>query len=1048
MQFDAASVRRAAAFVAATFTLGLAGTASLSTLVTLPRRARVEIVTPATTPPPNASADAPQSLPRGAAALREVLAARTRLGPDRRALMALSELQRLTDGTVAPARAEWRDARWRLSLGGADAGTLPEHPDFETIVALVTEVASGMTPLHPLAPAGDVASAAASWPLASASRPAFAALSALDVAWASGQRNAETLAAAARALASLSLETPDALDAADLLAARALAALAWSRSVGRRDLEAEVLLARHMGYEGAAARAAAELPPTSPVRAWATRDDDALRAMTVRGEARETARYLWFRRLVERREPEAARAWADHELGETGSNVAVEGFALDAMRGAPIEALRGAARGHAQRALTRLEREVNASASTARVTELLPRLVELSARRAARGTFVDESLAAARDRSVVLSALYDELSVALDAGAASEAAQLADGVSTLAPASLRDFALWATHAAYARAGTLAPDVLQQDLASPLSPGTAPLLRAAEVVLRGYERGELRARTTVERLAAHLDARPSHRAALAMIAGDALHDPTLAEAWCAPTLRDRPASEAAAWCLARRSDRASLQDMARDASLPVALRASALDLSATVRGEAEPLDGAWSALIASAPLAWAPREGYGRRLASDGRTDAAMALVESWIRAARDAPPSLVARARTEAARIARARGEPQRALHLVEPALSTLDEPLLGEAARALADLGRFDDAERVAVASLDHHRSEAAVALAAEVYWRRNAYDRAARVVAQSGVAIGADAWRARVVEAFARVFNDAMPAAARAAVGELSSAALPLARLRAIPRELHRRGRSDLATVTLDALVAAQHARAPEGDADAAVEGYLFRAPSGREVAAAWASARFDHVDAAIAATAAFSRGADVLLWGTIEPPREREGAERVWLLRAAARLRASDREAHREALEEHYAIASGDTSALGRALARGALMAPLLTAARAPRQRVETAYFAGLQAQSQGRVREALDWYLMTALVGADGDPEVAWASAARDALYDRALPLDALGAHPWSGAEQTRSTEAPVEIDAAQETAGEAPSAPRTGGHHRHHHGRRRPRRDAP
>ena len=78
---------------------------------------------------------------------------------------------------------------------------------------------------------------------------------------------------------------------------------------------------------------------------------------------------------------------------------------------------------------------------------------------------------------------------------------MADTLGALAPEALRDFVLWATHVAYERAGTLAPDVLMQDLAAPLNLGAALLLRACDVALRPVDRDDPRARSAVERLAA-------------------------------------------------------------------------------------------------------------------------------------------------------------------------------------------------------------------------------------------------------------------------------------------------------------------------------------------------------------------------------------------------------------------------------------------------------------------------------------------------------------------------------------------------------------------
>lgn len=1036
MVADPSSLRRAAGFAALIAAVGVVGTASLAALVVPARRAR-PVEAPRSVEAPRAPVEAALAFPTSAAELRETLAARTRLRPDRRALMALAELQRLVDGTAPRVDARWRNGRWQVLLGGTAVGVLPEHADFDDLVALVSDVAAGLTPLHPLSTAA-APPALAAWPALAPSRPALATLSALDAAWSSGHRSRDTLATAARALTALAVETPDALDGADLVTARALAALAWTRSLGQRDLASEALLARHMGYDEAARRASEALPAASPVRAWARRDDDALRPAALDRGASETARYLWFRRLVERHEGDAASAWAERSLRDASDAVAVAGFLREASRGGPAGSCRAVTRPQPQRLLHALEREASADAAPVRApAEVLPRLASLSLRRAADGAFVDRALVTARDRAVVLSALYDDLACALDAGAATDAAQVADTLGALAPEALRDFVLWATHVAYERAGTLAPDVLMQDLAAPLNLGAALLLRACDVALRPVDRDDPRAHSAVERLAAHLDARPAHRAALALRAGDALHDIALAEALCAATLRDAPSTDAAAWCLARRSDGPALLAMARDATL-------ARDQRARAAGLAEPLEPAavgdvWRALAEAAPRAWEPTGGYARWLAANRRAEEALALVRRWLR---DAPAALLPSARVELARTLRARGDAQGALRAVEPSLASLDAGLLAEAALSLADLGRFDDAERVALASLEHHRAPRSVALAAEVQWRRNAYDRAARTVAQSGVALSDDDWRALLADAFARVFVSAAPDGARAAVGSLVGAAVPRARLRALPRELHRRGRSDLAVVTLDALTEPTHRRDPDEDAAAAVEAYTYRRALDPGAALTWARAKLEATPDA-AAPYAFSQGADELLWAVVAPSREPEAAARLWLLRAAASVRAGARDPHRDALVEHYRAARGDTALLGRALLGAAPAATALAVARAPRRRAEVAWYAGLRAQASGRALEALDWYALASLVGAADDREAQWAREARDVWYARARPLAHLGEHPWTASSAPPAEAAPVQLDAAPEAPAAAePPAPR--GRHRGHHRARTPR----
>ena len=121
MVADPSSVRRAAAFVGVIAALGFAGTAALATLVELPRRTRVQSVAASDTASPQPGVDLSVSLPHGARELRETLSSRTRLRPDRRALMALAELQRLVDGS-APAVAA---TRWPVTSASPATNTRP-----------------------------------------------------------------------------------------------------------------------------------------------------------------------------------------------------------------------------------------------------------------------------------------------------------------------------------------------------------------------------------------------------------------------------------------------------------------------------------------------------------------------------------------------------------------------------------------------------------------------------------------------------------------------------------------------------------------------------------------------------------------------------------------------------------------------------------------------------------------------------------------------------------------------------------------------------------
>ncbi|MFO0610740.1 MAG: hypothetical protein U0324_46690 [Polyangiales bacterium] len=1028
---DAGSIRRALAIGAALGALGVAGTALLAFQLDAPApRDDHALVAPEGARTPAGGGEFPDSPQE----LREALAGRTRLALDRRALLALAELHRLQDAAPVATHARFDDGRWHVSAGGVSAGAVPELPDFEDLLALVEGAARALSPLHPLAAGGVAGPDADAWPLLSPSRPGLAALADVDAAWAAGARSPETLSVAARALVSLAVELPDTAEAGDLVTARALAVLGWARSLGRRDLEAEALLARHMGYDLAARRLAETLPEASPARAWVRRDDDALRAAAEREGAEETARYLWFRRLVERGED--AGAWAEGPLRAASAAASVVAW-LPRAHAEDDDVGRAAARALPARALQALERESAADAPAARSpSDLLPRLAGLSARRAVHGPFLDRELAAARDRAVVLSALHDALAVDLAPdGEANAAAQLADLLGATTPEPFRDFVLWAAHVAHVRVGTLSPDVLLQDLAAPFALGASPFLHTYDLALRSGEPDGARRRAALERLAARLDTRPLHRARLARLGGDALRDLVLVEGLCRSLLRaSRDVDRAAtAWCLARAGDGESVVALARDDAAAPPARRAALELAGGLAPD-DVVEPAWRALAGAPDASWPTRRAYVRWLAARGRTDEALALTAPPRRG--EAPPA----ARVERAAVLRARGDLAEALRAVERD----DGPdAARERALALAALGRFADAARVATDRLARRGDADSVALAAEVLWRASDFDGAARVLAQSGVRLGGDDWRGPIAEAFARVFEAAPAEVGERAFEALVNAALSPSRLRELPPLLAAHRRADLAARAL-ARVDAARPLGPDAALESLVQQYLcWRALAGDAAALRWVEPRVTLESRPLLAAHAFSQRADDLLWSVAEPGRDPARAAKVWLLRAAAVLRAGERAARRdEVLRALRAAPPSDEVTLGRYLLGAGDLASAVSVARAPRRRAEVAYYLGLRAQSERRIGEASDWYQLAAMAGVAAEPEAAWAARSLDAWYGRREPLAALAASPWERSVAPPPREAPAATALAppDDVAPGAPDEPRRGHHHRRDHER--------
>src|SRR5262249_41197436 len=116
-------------------------------------------------------------------------------------------------------------------------------------------------------------------PLASAldRLDAPSALRVADQAWSSGARDAALFRQIAHGYAMLELETPPSAATSDVLASRALAALAYARARGAGAPTREAcLVASVMGYSAAATDLASKLGARDPLRLYVTWDDAGL----------------------------------------------------------------------------------------------------------------------------------------------------------------------------------------------------------------------------------------------------------------------------------------------------------------------------------------------------------------------------------------------------------------------------------------------------------------------------------------------------------------------------------------------------------------------------------------------------------------------------------------------------------------------------------------------------------------------------------------------------------------------------------------------------
>jgi hypothetical protein len=282
---------------------------------------------------PTATATAQRPLEPPLAERLARLDARLRLPPDRRAIAAIAEVRRLVHGgTAAEADVAWASGSWKVRYGGEPLALLSPFPRFDALLGLLDEQAAkergrpgavSLDPdlklrpeLHTLLNRFDDAGA-------------FDVLAAIDTGWRGGKASVGDLLAATDALAQLCLILPRGSQAADRLAAHALASLALARQYAPdRTLRAEVSIAYAMGYVEHANALAARLPRDEPLAAYVRRDFGTLVRVAEWSKSGDV-HFYYAARLVQARSDEEWIAWYHTLTPDDAARTAIVGTALE-----------------------------------------------------------------------------------------------------------------------------------------------------------------------------------------------------------------------------------------------------------------------------------------------------------------------------------------------------------------------------------------------------------------------------------------------------------------------------------------------------------------------------------------------------------------------------------------------------------------------------------------------------------------------------------------------------------------------------------------------
>ncbi len=878
-------------------------------------------------------------LPASLDALRARFDARWRLRPDARLGLALHHLASLAAPNAPAPEVRFADGRWTVLVGGAPAATLPTEVTFEAMLTAATDYARAQQlpqRLH-IDASGQVGAVNVA-----TLRDPWGSARAADARWTAGARNVSDVVAVGRALAWTAALTPDPLGVGDAVAGRALAALALARAAGATDAASEAVLCRAMTYTAEAAYRAGGLSDDPAVGAWLRGDVPGLEVLVRDGD--RTAR--WLRDGAESR----AESPAD------------------------IAAARRAAPEILARVLTALEREE--AAMSAPGATAFARFAALEVAGGSGGAWTDAGVTQAQRRSRWGDGLSRVLAATL--AVAATPAQAQEVLAALGAADdpmSTEWLRWAREHVVTSGGAAARGALAQEVGGLRSLGVAARVRSLRSLVREGQDGTPGVIAVLASLAEQMDQRPAHRLALGGLMLDVARDVPRAQSLLDEGTEQGPGVDAVASVrgAALRGDRAALLALARGESVTVEGRVAALRALGRAAGpDAGAQDAVWEALVdddAGLRVQWALALIDRRELAR------ARAMLEPLVARRGDAAVQVTAVAAL-ADVLLRLRDAPG-AWRLLEPwATGDWAAPLeLG--ARALVEMERLEDAERLARRAWERDQGAGAAALLAEVRWRRNDLAGASEALSSRVATMSDRAWEESVGGSFDAVFAGRSASEGQRAIEALGGS-IDVMRRSSLLGAMIRPGHG--------AVGAEIHAHL-EGEGATALallaDRYRLRISGEGELAAAeWLQGQVAVGQRGDFAEVAFERRLDELLWSVVETPAGGASGDRVWLLRAAASLRRAGEDPHRAELMDHLRASESGTWAhvLARHLMELSPMEAVRAQADSEEQQWQTGYYLGLRARAAGDARGASDWMQGALDPGESASAETRWATAA--------------------------------------------------------------------
>lgn len=943
--------------------------------------------------------------------LRDSLAQAYRLGPDRRALGALTGLEALLSGEVAPGTSvAFADGKWTVQVGALAAGTLGEFADFPELLSLCASYAEALTKRFPfeLAPEPKVATkparprkaGRAALPAAAATGAlllqdeAFAALHRIDGRWTAGAHSAAEVHQAALAMTSLAFLAIDSMEVSDALAARALSLVALDRALGSSTPAEEALLAEALGYRRAARTLGEALPETDALGAYFRRDEGALAALA-RSQSDPAARYLAVRLLVARGEHQRDAVWdAAGDLEGSLPVLAVRLLAHGTVwqdrrmgRVLPLRVMLEAAAQAGDGEALKLKQKLatGGGSDEQRVAQgntvgaalvkdgVLARFESDLGKLSNGGPVFGPDLQRAYFSALMYSGLdrlarhlLDELSLT------TAASSLETALGPVSSKTAVEFERWFDGLISSRSGAAVGADLFAELARLETLGGAPRLRVFDELAATSDYGDPVLPAAVRSLVPRLDARPAHRAALSSLAWTGLKDLALTETLTRASVAVEVDALHEAWFLRFTGEREKLLALLASKAPNPRQKAQMVEwLVADGDLDAAAAEGQLRAFLAPAGDDWRTRTILVALLERQKQYAQARQVITDWQGKKlpeRNLNPVLAATALSRQYALEK---NPAEAWKAIAEAVESQQLDAMNQGALVLVSLEKLDEACALARKGADRYPGPKSTAMLAEVLWRSGRPDEAAKELANPQRSLRLEDWQ-KVAEAFFRVYGERQDEALTA-LAALQKANIDGYSLSELGATADRLGKPALGFEILSRVKTPS-----QGMLEILVEAYgLKKRLSDQASAFEWLTKRLKPEWSALAQVFAYRRGQPELLWllPTVQTPTE---LEFVWVIRAASALKDKGLSAEQQKqLDEHFAEPGEHYyRGVGRFLMGKETEAQVLALADNPKRACEIAYYVGLKAQSQGKLREASDWYRASIETHQTKNAELRW------------------------------------------------------------------------